>query len=45
MPECSVRGNAEAQAMVDSGTEAWYRDLKHLMYDIMDSTDLAMVNS
>jgi hypothetical protein len=43
----SVRDNAEAQAMVCSGAdaEAWYRDLKHLMYGIEDIIDLTMVNS
>ncbi|CAL4958163.1 unnamed protein product [Urochloa decumbens] len=40
-----VRENAEAQALVDSGAEASYRDLKHLMYDIEDIIDLAMVKS
>ncbi|RLN23046.1 putative NBS-LRR disease resistance protein [Panicum miliaceum] len=41
----SVRENAEAQAMEDSGAETWYRDLKHLMFDIEDIIDLTMVNS
>lgn len=43
----SVSDDAEAQAMVCSGAdaEAWYRDLKHLMYGIEDIIDLTMVNS